>query len=156
MTQTKQAQRAASGKTLTRDARLAAQLCAGWNSRLAARRITAFLDARLKPTGFSIAQFGLLTQIASAADDTLGGLAEKLGLEQSTLSRNLRQLEAQGWVEIATVERDQRRRAVWLTERGARKLEAALPVWRKAHAALDAQLDTQIMRRLADAAEKLK
>jgi hypothetical protein len=33
-------------KTLVSDARAAVAACAGWNSRLAARRITKFLDAR--------------------------------------------------------------------------------------------------------------
>src|SRR5271165_5564903 len=61
--------------------------------------------------------------------DTLGALAERLGLDQSSLSRNLHGLERDGLVESAAVERDQRRRAVWLTEKGARRLEAAMPVW---------------------------
>ena len=86
--------------------------------------------------GLSVAQLGLMAQIAAADDDTLGALARRTGLEQSTLSRNLRTLETEGLIEIAVVERDLRRRAVWLTETGARRLEAAIPVWRKAHAKL--------------------
>jgi len=89
------------------------------------RRITRFLDQRVEGIGFSAAQLGLLAQIAVAADDTLGALALRTGLDQSTLSRNLRTLENNGLIEIATVENDLRRRAVWLTESGARRLEAA-------------------------------
>jgi MarR family len=51
------------------------------------------------------------------ADDTIGALAERVGLDQSTLSRNLRGLEQDGLVEIAIVENELRRRAVWLTEK---------------------------------------
>jgi DNA-binding MarR family transcriptional regulator len=58
-------------------------------------------------------------------------------------------------VEIATVESDLRRRAVWLTEAGARRLEAAIPTWRRAHAELAKVLSPGLARRLADAAEKL-
>jgi len=43
-------------------------------------------------------------------------LAQRSGLDQSTLSRNLRMLEADGLIEIAVVETDLRRRAVWLTK----------------------------------------
>jgi len=113
--------------SLRSDARALVGACPGWNSRLAARRITQFLDGELKPSGFSATQLGLMAQIAAADDDTLGALARRSGLEQSTLSRNLRTLEAAGLIEIVTVERDLRRRAVWLTETGARRLEAAIP-----------------------------
>jgi len=142
-------------KTLVRDARAAIAACAGWNSRLAARRITKFLDERMQLSGLSVAQFALMAQVAAAADDTLGALADRMSLDQSTLSRNLRALEAAGLVEIASAEQDLRRRAVWLTETGARSLEVALPIWRRAHAALAERLDPQLARRLGAASERL-
>jgi DNA-binding MarR family transcriptional regulator len=145
----------AHGRTLVKDARAAVAACAGWNSRLASRRITQFLDRRMAGSGLTIAQFGLMAQVAAAADDTLGALAERAGLDQSTLSRNLRGLEAAGLVEIAVAEKDLRRRAVWLTERGARQLQAALPVWREAQAALAKRLDPALARRLGEAAQTL-
>lgn len=144
-----------SPKTLTSDARAAVGVCAAGYSRLAARRITEFLDRHMAGCGLSITQFGLMAQIAAAADDTLGALAERMSLDQSTLSRNLRTLEGEGLVEIAVVEHDQRRRMVWLTETGARRLEAAMPVWRAAHAALAERLPPELARRLADATEAL-
>jgi DNA-binding MarR family transcriptional regulator len=106
-------------------------------------------------SGLSIAQLGLMAQIASATDDTLGALARRSGLEQSTLSRNLRTLEGEGLIEIAVVESDLRRRAVWLTEAGARRLEAAIPIWRKAHAKLARRLSADLAGRLADETEAL-
>ena len=145
----------APSKTLVRDLRTAIESCVGWSSRLAARRITSFLERRMDGSGLSLAQFGLLSQIAAAADDTLGALAERTGLDQSTLSRNLRGLEQAGLVEIAVTEQDQRRRAVWLTEEGARRLEAALPVWRKAHGELAKRLDPRLAHRLAKATQGL-
>ncbi len=129
--------------------------CAGWASRLAARRITNFLEERMQGSGLSIAQFGLMAQVAAAPDDTLGALAERTGLDQSTLSRNLRGLETAGLVEIAIAEEDQRRRAVWLTEAGARRLQAAIPVWQEAHAALAKRLDPRLALQLGAASEEL-
>ena len=142
-------------KTLVRDAQAAISACAGWASRLAARRITNFLELRMQDSGLSLSQFGLMAQIAAAPDDTLGALAERTGLDQSTLSRNLRGLEAAGFVEIAIADDDQRRRAVWLTEHGARRLEAAIPVWRNAHAALADRFDPRLALRLGAASEEL-
>lgn len=140
---------------LRTDARRLVEACAGWNSRRAARRITQFLDREMAPAGLTVAKIGLMAEIAASSDDTLGALAQRTGLEQSTLSRNLRTLEGQGLIEIAMVETDLRRRAVWLTETGARRLEAALPVWRAAQAKLAVRLKADLARDLARATEAL-
>jgi len=144
-----------SEKTLVTDAREIVDRCAGLQVRLAARRITRFMDDRLAPTGLSLAKVGLMAHVAAARDDTTGALAERTGLDQSTLSRNLRGLEKDGLVEIAIVEKDLRRRAVWLTETGARRLEAALPVWRNAQAALTGRLKPKRVKALSAIADAL-
>jgi len=138
-------------KRLRSDARALVETCPGALSRLAARRISQFLDRELAPTGISSAQLALMAQIAAAEDDTLGALAERTGLEQSSLSRNLRTLENAGLVEIAAVESDLRRRAAWLTETGARRLEAAIPLWRRAQAKLAREVSSALLQRLARA-----
>ncbi|HEX2815475.1 MAG TPA: MarR family winged helix-turn-helix transcriptional regulator [Phenylobacterium sp.] len=142
-------------KTLRTDARALVEACPGCNSRIAARRITQFLDREIASIGLSVGQLGLMAQIAVAADDTLRALAQRTGLDQSTLSRNLRTLESAGLVEIAVIETDLRRRSAWLTETGARRLEAAIPLWRKAQARLAKRLSPDLARRLADEAETL-
>src|SRR5271154_3743347 len=142
-------------KTLRTDASALIETCVGLHSRLAARRITQFLDHDLENAGVSVAQLGLMAQIAVSTDDTLGALATRTGLEQSTLSRNLRTLENSGLIEIATVESDLRRRMVWLTETGARRLEGALPVWRAANEELARHISPDLTRRLARETETL-
>lgn len=144
-----------SPKTLRSDARSALQTCAGWSLRRAARRAAQFLEEHMASSGLSFAQFGLMAEIASADDDTVSALAERMGLDQSTLSRTLRTLEAEGLLEIAVVESDQRKRMVWLTEKGARRLEAALAVWRQAHARLARQVSVESVRRLSREVESL-
>lgn len=144
-----------SGKTLISDARSALAECAGVNVRLAERRITHFLERCMSGSNLSLAQFGLLAHIAAAHDDTITALAERMGLDQSTLSRNLRGLEDAGLVEIVTAEKDLRRRAVWLTETGARQLEAALAEWRNAHSLLSKLIDSALARQLAAETEAL-
>ncbi len=144
------------GRRLAAEARAALEVCSGWNSRLAARRIARFLERRMEGSGLGLAQFALMGQLAGADDDTIGALSERMDLDPSTLSRNLRALETAGLVEIAVVETDLRRRAVWLTEAGARRLEAALPFWRRAHAALVERMDADLAPRLARAAAHLE
>ena len=142
-------------KTLRADARTALETCAGLTLRRMARRATQFLEERMMASGVSFSQFGLMAEIASADDDTVSALAERMGLDQSTLSRTLRTLEAEGLLEIAVVESDQRKRMVWLTEKGARKLEAALAIWREAHAKLARQVSVESVRRLSREVESL-
>ena len=142
-------------KSLAEDARYAIEHCAVWNIRLAARRVSQFLAQRMEAAGLSVAQFGLMGQIAAAVDDSLGALAERAGLDPSTLSRNLQLLERDGLVEIAAGERDTRRRAVGLTELGATRLEAALRVWRAAHAELAQRVDVDAILHAAKATEDL-
>jgi DNA-binding MarR family transcriptional regulator len=139
------------GKTLVRDARAVVETCPGLTLRMAARLVSRFFDLHLLESGLNLAQFGLMALIAASTDDTVGALAERAGLEQSTLSRNLRQLERDGQIEIAMVETDLRRRAVWLTEKGARQLEAAMPLWREAHRLLGRVLVLDDVARLGAA-----
>lgn len=148
-------QKPQSPKTLRREARNAIDTCAGWNVRAAARRISQFLETRLQAANLSFAQFGLMAEIAAASDDSISALAGRMGLDQSTLSRTLRKLEGEGLVEIAVAEADQRRKLVWLTEKGAHRLEAAITVWRKAQTELERILSVDLARRLALEAEAL-
>lgn len=127
-------------RSLRTDAAAALDTCLGWNSRLAARRIARRLELSMAEAGMPLAQFWLMAQIASSPDDRLGALAGRMGLDPSSLSRNLKVIERRGWIEIALAEADQRRRLVWLTEQGARALEVALPAWRAAHDALAAAM----------------
>ena len=147
--------RSRTARSLRTDARQAVASCAGWNARLLARRLTQFFADRMADASLSFAQLGLMAETASADDDTISALAERMGLDQSTLSRTLRTLEADGLVEIAVAEADQRRRLVWLTEKGARTLEAALATWRKAQAELSRRLSVDLVRTLALGTEAL-
>jgi DNA-binding MarR family transcriptional regulator len=116
----------------------------GWHARQSARLLTAALDKGLAASGLTSTQFGLMCLIASSPDDTVGGLAERAGLNQSTMSRNIDALSRAGLVEVATVIEDRRRRAMWLTEAGLRRLQEAMPLWRTAHAALADQLHPEL------------
>lgn len=142
-------------RTLRADALDAAQHCAANQIRIAARQITRYFDAKMRRTGLRIEQFNLLTEIAVTNDDSLTGLAKATCLDKSTLSRNLKALEKDGLIEIATYGTGSRRRLVWLTEKGARKLEGAIPLWRKASASLSRFIDREMPMRIASSSRKL-
>ena len=60
-----------------------------------------------------------------------------------------------GLIKIAG-DRDARRRAVQLTEKGAQSLKAGLADWKRAHGELAKSLDPEAARRLAVATEALE
>jgi DNA-binding MarR family transcriptional regulator len=73
----------------------------------------------------------LLNNLARLDQPSISSLAEAMGLDRSTLGRNLRVLEGEGLVKLAEGE-DLRNRIVELTEAGRARLAAALPAWEAA------------------------
>jgi DNA-binding MarR family transcriptional regulator len=130
--------------------RLAAS-CVGLTVRQAARRVTQIYDEALQESGLSVAQLGLLAFVATNEDDRMAAIAERAGLDPSTLSRNVRALERDGLIEIATVEKDLRRRAIWLTEEGVKRLQMALPAWQEAQNRVAAMLPADLLQQLLTA-----
>ncbi len=105
--------------------------CAGANIRGTARSLSQFYDEILQPSGLRGTQFTLLVTIAWAGSIPLSQLAEKLVMDRTTLTRNLKPLEKDGLVQ-SVVGEDQRTRLVRLTEAGEEILLKALPLWEQA------------------------
>lgn len=106
-------------------------LCMVSNTRMAARAITRRYDALARPYGLTSTQFSLLATMMMLGEMTVTELAERRGFERTTLTRNLDRLEADGLVESRAAERGNGR-IVGLTANGRAKVDALLPVWRKA------------------------
>jgi len=101
-------------------------LCA--NVRRAALALTARYDEALAPHGLKVTQFSLLHSVKLRGAPNLTELAEATGLDRSTLGRNLRLLEAAGFVTLSAGE-DLRDRRASLTGDGRARLRAATQAW---------------------------
>lgn len=99
--------------------------------RQAAAQITAHYDEALAPSGIKVTMFRLLRRIEAATSVSITELAEIVGLDRSTLGRNLRVLEKQSLIKMGVGE-DGRARVVSLTDAGRRALQSAVPLWRSA------------------------
>ena len=111
-----------------------AQECANINLRRATRAITNFYDGRLLAAcGLRATQIPQLVVLYLAGPQTINEIADRLGLDRTTLTRNLKLLETAGLLKIQPGD-DQRTRTVTLTKRGNEVLLKALPVWEKAQA----------------------
>ena len=105
----------------------------------AARLITRHYDDALRPTGLTIAQFGLLNVIGKYEPESISQIAEWMNLDRTSLSRNLKPLEKAGFVYRGN-EGASRKRRVLLTTLGLKKLEEARPYWRAAQEKMEAVL----------------
>ncbi len=101
----------------TQDAPKASLSCALAATRRTARLMTQFYDACLSEAGIEAAQFALLMALDTAKDKGQAALGQMLGMDKTTLSRNLKVLREKGWVESVAGE-DARRRSVSLTAEG--------------------------------------
>ncbi len=105
--------------------------CLCINLRRAARGVSRYYDGALDGFGINVAQYSLLSNLARLDQPSISSLAEAMGLDRSTLGRNLRVLEGEGLVALAEGD-DLRNRIVVLTETGQARLAAALPAWEAA------------------------
>ena len=64
---------------------------------------------------------------------TISQLAQALVMDRTTLTRDLKPLEAQGLIQVSSGA-DRRTRTVALTARGRQVLTRALPLWERAQA----------------------
>ena len=101
-------------------------------SRRAARQITRVYDRELRPYRLRVTQFTILAMLSLRGAMTIGELAEALGAERTTLTRNLALIEAESWVQIQAAEEDARSRVVTVMDKGRAAIAATFPAWRKA------------------------
>jgi len=126
------------------------ETCLCTRLRQAARAITQLYDERLSECGVRAAQLGVLAALAESPGVSHSQLAERLTTERSTLSRNLELLVRDGLVRADETD-DKRRSALTLTPRGRKRLERALPEWRKLQASLTRAISADEAKRLSHA-----
>ena len=123
-------------------------LCA--KARKAARAVTRFYDRHFAGTDLEPGQFTILVGIRLTEPVPTARLAEHLGLDRTTFTRNLGVLERDGLVAIERGE-DARQRLISLTAEGRRRLKAAIPRWEQAQQAAISTLGKENFSDLAAA-----
>lgn len=141
---------------MTEPQTLAPSYCTCLALRKATRRVTQIYDAHMKPLGLRITQFAVLGQLAGggAAPEPLSitALARRLGLDRSTLGRNIRPLLKSGLIEMEGGE-DRRAHTLALTDSGRALLDKAVPLWKNAQRQVSEKLGrdkTRALRAMLD------
>ena len=124
--------------------------------RRAARLVTRQYAETMKAAGLKSSQFTILAIISKYGRLTITELANKMGLERTSLSRTLRPLEKDGLI-IISEEQERRRRYIELTKPGKAAYKKALPLWNEAQHQFKEQLGAEdlktlksLLRRTAD------
>ncbi len=107
--------------------------------RRTARHISRRYDSALKETGLKISQYSILANVARSSGMSITDLANKIVLDRTTLTRNLKPLEKSGYISIVAGA-DARSRAVEITASGQALYERARPLWRDAEVAFREEL----------------
>jgi len=113
--------------------------CSCFLLRKLTRRVTRAYDQALAGAGLTITQYSLLAHLARGDSASVSGLAARTGMDRTTLVRNLKPLEAAGWVRYGE-RRAGKSAAPELSAAGRARLRAAAPLWKRAQNDLEARL----------------
>ena len=119
--------------------------CSCLRLRKAARRATQLYEHSLAPAGLTIGQFGVLAHLFGLAAQgetgcAMGTLADRLGVDPTTLKRTLAPLLHASLVVADAAPYDRRVRLVTLTDEGRSRLATAVPLWATAQRRFEAAL----------------
>jgi DNA-binding MarR family transcriptional regulator len=110
---------------------MAAAGCFCLASRQAARKITRLYDSVMQKSGMRSTQFTILSQLMLRGELPIGRLASLLGMERTTLTRNLTPLEQRKWISIKAGD-DPRARMLAITAQGRAAVRRGFPFWSQA------------------------
>ncbi len=106
----------------------------------AARALARRFDNAMKPIGLTNGQFSLMMSLNRPQPAPMSQVASLLAMDRTTLTAALKVLERRGLVETAIDPKDRRGKLLRLTNDGMTMLSAALPIWIRVHAEIDAEL----------------
>jgi DNA-binding MarR family transcriptional regulator len=124
------------------DAVVKPQGCTNFKLRKLMRQVARHYDAEVARSGLKTTQYSLLSHVLHLGPVRPVDLAEDMGVDASTLTRNLRPMIEAGWVTQAQGP-DGRSRLIAITEEGRHKRAQAQRGWRLAQEKLNEALGAE-------------
>ncbi len=128
--------------------------CLTYNAQRVARSMGRQMETALRPVGLTNQQFSTLTILKHFKVMSTLEIAQKIGVERTTMTRNIEQMCRKNWLEPVKTE-DQRVRAFQLTDAGAKLQAEALPFWKHQQANFLEYLGNETARDLVSLAGKV-
>ena len=113
----------------------AAENCVCFNLRWVTRAVTQFYDAEMRRHGIRPTQGSILASLQARNSWNMAELSDWLGMERTTLVRNLRPLQRDGFVKTIGGGRGNRVE-VMITSKGRKQIEKLTPAWKSAQNAV--------------------
>jgi DNA-binding MarR family transcriptional regulator len=120
--------------------------CTCFSLRKLTRAVTRLYDQYLSEAGLKTTQYSLLKNI-DKEPLPIAELAERLSMERTTLTRNLKPLMDVGWVELKPGA-DSRQRIPTITKAGRDTIKLATQAWKRAQIELQKTMGEQAVRDL--------
>ena len=93
-------------------------------------------DDAFRPFGLTNFQFSLLMMLNRPSPPTIGGLAESLAMDRTTITANLKPLDRRGLLTVRRDDKDSRVKLVTLTNAGRSLLTKCVERWQAANDAV--------------------
>jgi len=113
----------------------AVENCVCFNLRWVTRSITQFFDGEMRRHGIRTTQGTVLLALNARQSWSMAELSDWLGMDRTTLVRNLRPLQRDGFVQAAGGGRGNRVELA-ITPEGRNQIEKLMPAWRSAQRAV--------------------
>ena len=126
--------------------------CYCTNLRRGALWSTEYYDKMLAPSGLSVPQYYLLINLSRMEKANLSQWAQRVGLDRTTMVRNVKLLEGKGLVE----QTEGRGRTFALTETGRETLDRGVALWEQAQAQIQAWIGQEDAETLLRICRKLQ
>ena len=120
--------------------RMVRENCLCLRVQRASRAIGRMFDEAFRPFGLTNFQFSLLMMLNRPSPPTIGGLAESLAMDRTTITANLKPLERRGLVTVRRADSDSRVKLVALTSAGRSLLAKCVEHWQAANDAVRTRL----------------
>ena len=122
--------------TMSKELDMAAvENCLCFNLRRVTRIVTQFYDAEMRRHGIRPTQGTILLALNAKESWTMAELSDCLGLERTTLVRNLQPLQRDGLVKVGGGGRGNRVELA-ITAKGRKQMEKLTPAWKSAQSAM--------------------
>jgi len=109
--------------------------CVCFNLRWVTRTVTQFFDAEIRRHGIRPTQGSILASLKTKDSWSMAELSDWLGMDRTTLVRNLRPLQRDGLVQAVGGGRGRRVELV-ITAKGRKQIETLTPAWKSAQSAV--------------------
>lgn len=123
--------------------------CLAFSLRKAMRSFSQIYDDALRPADLKASQYNVLVAVTRLGPVAQKDLAMALGMDKTTLTRNLAPLERRGLIESISGA-DRRVRRISMTASGLALMETVYPLWRDAQNGIAQRLGPETMDALIE------